>query len=170
VAFIATPPNAGDFRLGITFTDTVTCWDTRRIMRTAIQDHGTFTASLSTANPANGSTERLLAATNIGGTPILAAMSTTDSHVSIYDISNPLTPVLLGSGNNTSGTLTANANGVGELAWGPVTGNSATLYAMNTNQGIQAFVVTIPPVPEPVMILPMGMALLVLRRARKNRN
>jgi len=68
---------------------------------------------------------------------------------------------------NTSGTPTANGNGVGELAWGPVTGNTATLYAMSTNQGIQAFLVT---VPEPVMLVPMGIALVLLASARKNRN
>ena len=60
--------------------------------------------------------------------------------------------------------LSTNSNGVGELAWGPVTGSSATLYAMSTNQGIQAFIVT---VPEPMALLPLAASLLVLRRFRR---
>src|SRR5207237_3491889 len=139
ISFGATPPNAGDFRLGITLTDS------SHVLGTATGGSyrdtsfaGTVGTLLGTAT-LNNNTKRLLAATMIAGTPILAAMSTTDSHVSIYDITNPLTPVFLGSGNNTSGVLSTNSNGVGELAWGPVTGSSATLYAMSTNQGIQAF-------------------------------
>jgi hypothetical protein len=173
VSFAATPPNAGDFRLGITFADathvlgTATGGSYRDSSFSGTSGTLVGTASLSAANPTNGSTERLLAVTLIAGSPILAAQSTTDAHVSIYDISNPLTPVFLGSANNTSGVLTANGNGVGELAWGPAVGNTATLYAMSTNQGIQAFVVS---VPEPVMVLPMGLSLLLVARARKNRN
>src|SRR6266850_810247 len=168
VSFGATPPNAGDFRLGITFTDgshilgTATGGSYR-----ATSFAGTTGTLLGTAT-LNNNTERLLAATMIAGTPILAAMSTTDSHVSIYDISNLTAPIFLGSGNNTSGSLTANANGVGELAWGPVVGNTATLYAMSTNQGIQAFVVTVPPVPEPAMLAWLiGLAPLRLGRYRR---
>lgn len=164
VSFTGTPPNAGDFRLGITFTDA------SHILGTATGGSyrdtsfaGTVGTLLGTGT-LNNNTERLLAATTIAGTPILAAMSTTDSHVSIYDITNPLTPVFLGSANNTSGTLVANTNGVGELAWGPVVGNTATLYAMNSNQGIEAFIVT---VPEPVTLLPMAAGLLVLRRSKR---
>ena len=167
VSFATTPPNGGDFRLGITFADashvlgTATGGSYR-----ATSFSGTTGTLLGTAT-LNSTTERLLAATMIAGTPILAAESTVDAHVSIYDITNPAAPIFLGSANNTSGSLTPNTNGVGELAWGPVTGNTATLYAMSTNQGIQAFIVT---VPEPVMVVPVGLALLVLGRARKNRN
>ena len=62
---------------------------------------------------------------------------------------NAANPVWLASGNNTSGVLTANGNATGELAWGNTTynvdGTSTTaLYAMSSNQGIQAFLVTIP--------------------------
>ena len=173
ISFVGTPPSPGDFRLGITFLDTshVLGAATPGSYRDSsfLGTNGVLlgTGSLTGANPTNGNTERLLAVAMIAGAPILATESTTDAHVSIYDISNPLTPVLLGSANNTSGTPTANGNGVGELAWGPVTGNTATLYAMSTNQGIQAFLVT---VPEPVMLVPMGIALVLLASARKNRN
>jgi hypothetical protein len=171
VSFVGTPPNAGDFRLGITFLDashvlgTATGGSYRDSSFSGTNGTLVGTASLSAANPTNGSTERLLAVTIIAGSPILAAQSTTDAHVSIYDISNPLTPVFLGSANNTSGVLTANGNGVGELAWGPAVGNTATLYAMSTNQGIQAFLVT---VPEPVMLAPLGICMLLLRCGKRN--
>jgi len=164
VGFPATPPNAGDFRLGITFSDashvlgTATGGSYR-----ATSFSGTNGTLLGTAT-LNNNTERLLAATIIAGTPILATQSTTDAHVSIYDLTNPTSPVFLGSANNTAGTLTANTNGVGQLAWGPAAGNSATLYAMSTNQGIQAFVIS---VPEPIMALPMGMALMLVGRRRR---
>src|ERR1051325_3594445 len=119
VGFPATPPNGGDFRLGITFADS------SHVLGTATGGSyrdtsfsGTSGTLIGTAT-LNNNTERLLAATIIAGTPILAAQSTTDAHVSIYDITNPAAPIFLGSANNTSGTLTANGNGVGELAWSP---------------------------------------------------
>jgi len=73
----------------------------------------------------------------------------------VYDVTDPSTPIYLASGNNTSGSLTANGNGTGQIAWGDVVDNgdgtfSRTLYAMSTNQGIQAFKVTL--VPEPTSI------------------
>ena len=77
----------------------------------------------------------------------------------LIDASNPGAPVYLASGNNTSGSLTANGNGTGQIAWGDITNNadgsvSRTLYAMSTNQGIQAFVVT---VPEPATLSMIGL-------------
>jgi len=63
----------------------------------------------------------------------------------VFDIRVPGAPVLLTSGNATSGTLTGNTNATGSVQWGAITGNTATLYAMNTNHGIQAFQVVIQP-------------------------
>lgn len=95
------------------------------------------------------------------------------SNVTIFDITNPATPVSLTSGNATTGTLTANANATGGLAWGNVIDNldstyTATLYAMNTNQGVQAFSVTMTAVPEPaswsMVFAAAGLGLAGLRR------
>jgi hypothetical protein len=86
-------------------------------------------------------------------------------------MSDPSNPIYLASRNNTSGTLTANSNGTGELAWGNVTYNadgtwSETLYAMSSNQGIQAFIVT---VPEPGVgsLSLLGLAVYGLLRQRR---
>jgi outer membrane protein assembly factor BamB len=76
--------------------------------------------------------------------------------------------VYLASGNNTTGTLTANANATGELAWGAPTVNgdgtiSDDLYCMSSNQGIQAFVVTVPE-PGAFSLMALGLGGLVFRR------
>ena len=110
--------------------------------------------------------------TVLAGVPLLAVQSTGDSHVSIYDITTPSTPVLLLSGNNTSGTLTANPNGTGQVVWGDITDNgngtfSELLYAMSSNQGIQAFIVTIPE-PSSLGMTALGLGLLAFwRKFRK---
>ena len=156
VAFAATPPNNGDFRLGITFTDSSHVLGTQgsSLYRYTSFSGGTGTLIGSPAipDPAGATADRLLQYTTINGTALLAVQSIGDSHVSLYDVTDPGAPVYLVSGNNTSGTLTANANGTGQIAWGDVVDNgdgtlSRTLYAMSTNQGIQAFKVTL--VPEP---------------------
>ncbi len=154
IAFTGTPPNAGDFRLGITF------WDAGRVLGTAgssLYRNTTFTGSTGTLvnsplipDPAGATADRLLGVTRIAGIPILAVQSVGDSHVSIYDVTDPSAPIYLASGNNTSGSLTANGNGVGQVAWGSrPTPDSQILYAMSTNQGIQAFTIVI---PEPATV------------------
>lgn len=152
-AFGTTPPNNGDFRLGITFVDATHVIGTAgsSLYRYTSYSGGTGTliASPTIPDPAGATADRLLSYTTIGGIPILAVQSIGDSHVTIYDATNPGAPIYIASGNNTSGTLTANANGTGELAWGnPILNGdgsvSRVLYTMSTNQGIQAFLVSVP--------------------------
>ncbi len=114
----------------------------------------------------------MLAYTVLGGKALLAVQSVGDSHVSIYDATDPANPIWLASGNNTSGTLTANGNGTGELAWGDVTVNgdgsvTETLYAMSSNQGIQAFTVTVPEPGAATLALLGAAACLVRRKLRR---
>jgi hypothetical protein len=176
VGFTGTPPNAGDFRLGITFTDLTHVLGTQG---SSLYRYTSFSGSTGTLigspaipDPAGATADRLLAYTSLGGLPILAVQSIGDSHVSIYDVTNPAAPTYLASGNATSGALTANGNGTGQLAWGKVTDNgdgtlSQILYAMSTNQGIQAFVVTIPePGTLSLIALLAGMGLLAPMRRR----
>jgi len=176
IAFSGTPPNAGDFRLGITFIDSshvIGTAGSSLYRNTSFSGTtGTLINSPAIPDPAGASADRLLAYKVVGGKSLLAVQSIGDSHVSIYDASDPSAPIWLASGNNTSGTLTANGNGTGEMAWGnPVDNGDGTftvaLYGMSSNQGIQAFLIT---VPEPgigsLSLLGLGL-LAVSRKLRK---
>jgi hypothetical protein len=160
VAFIGTPPNAGDFRLGITFSDAShvlgTAGSSLYRYTSFSASSGTLLSSPAIPDPAGATADRELAYAVVGGLPLLAVQSIGDFHVSLYDATDPANPVWVASGNNTSGSLTANGNGTGELAWGATTVNgdgtiSRILYAMSSNQGIQAFIVTVPGTPKPAL-------------------
>jgi len=172
VGFSGTPPNAGDFRLGLTFSDAShvigTAGSSLYRYTSFFGASGTLLASPSIPDPAGATADRLLAYTVLDGVALLAVQSVGDSHVSIYDETDPSNPVWLGSENNTTGALTANGNGTGELAWGNVTYNadgtvSEDLYAMSSNQGIQAFIVTVPE-PGSSSLAMLGLAILGVRR------
>ena len=153
VGFAATPPAAGDFRLGITCTDSSHVIGTQGGAGNAAR-YSSFSGSMGTllASPVLASTdERALAFAVVGGLPLLAALSTTDNHVSLYDLADPSTPVLVGQANATTGTLPTNTRNTGSVAWGEISGNTATLYAMASADGIQAFAVTVPSPAPPVI-------------------
>ena len=178
VAFAGTPPNAGDFRLGITFSDSSHVLGTQgsSLYRytSFLGTSGTLLGSPGIPDPAGATADRLLSYAVVNGLPLLAVQSIGDSHVSLYDLSNPGAPVYLASGNNTVSPA-ANANGTGQLAWGAITDNgdgtsSALLYAMSTNQGIQAFTVLVPE-PSTMALAALGglfCAFRVIRRDRRN--
>lgn len=131
---------SNDYRLGITFVDQDTIIGNQgangRITSFGVSATVDATIPLSAA-------QRPLDYAVIDGVPCLAVIDSNSSLVVIYDITVPNAPVTLASGNLTIAPLTANANGVGSVQWGPISGNTATLYAMSSNQGIQAFNVTI---------------------------
>jgi hypothetical protein len=169
VGFVGTPPNAGDMRLGITFVDSShvlgTAGSSLYRYTSFAGASGTLIASPAIPDPAGATADRLLAYKVVNGTALLAVQSIGDSHVSVYDVTNPAAPVYLASGNNTSGTLTANGNGTGQVAWGDVyNGDFINLYGMSSNQGIQAFQIE---VPEPGMLGLAGFALLAMIRRRR---
>ncbi|HEX4413043.1 MAG TPA: dockerin type I domain-containing protein [Lacipirellulaceae bacterium] len=153
VAFAATPPAAGDFKYGVTFTDSTHVIGTQTGGSYQYSSYsgstGTLIGTAALTGHAGGSTaERLMAYDVINGTPVLAMQSYGDSHVSIYNVADPAHPVFLADGNNTLGALVTNGNGVGSVTWGATVNNgdgsfSANLYAMSTNQGIQAFTFTL---------------------------
>lgn len=172
VSFVGTPPNAGDFRLGITFLDATHIFGTQG----TISRYTSFSGSTGTliASPTLASSaERPMSYATIAGHNLLAAISTGDNHVSIYDMTDPSVPVLLAQGNNTTGTLAANGNATGGVAWGDIVDNgdgtgSAYLYAMSTNDGIQAFLVTVPE-PGTYSLIALGLtaAFAVRKKFRK---
>jgi hypothetical protein len=175
VGFVGTPPNAGDFRLGLTFTDSGhvlgTAGSSLYRATSFSGSSGTLLGSPAIPDPAGATADRLMAYTVLNGKPLLAVQSIGDSHVSIYDLTDPLNPIWLVSGDNAVAPV-ANGNGTGEVAWGPVIDNgdgsfSERLYAMSTNQGIQAFLVTIPE-PGSLTLAALGLGFLAFwRRLRK---
>jgi hypothetical protein len=151
VSFATTPPNAGDFRLGLAFKDTTHIFS-KPISNTTLYytsysgSIGTLVASPSL--PAGSTAETELAYTVLNGTPLLATQSSGDSHISVYSVANPTAPVLLATAAGLAG-LSANGNNTGQIAWGAATINpdgSATqnLYGMRTNGGIRAFTFSLP--------------------------
>lgn len=173
VSFVGPPPAAGDFRLGLTIGPSGQIWGNQgssALRETSFS--GTSGTLLGTASGLISIAERPMSYAVINGLPVLATISTGDSFVRVYDASNPLALVLLGLKNNTSGALSANGNGTGDVAWGSITSNSdgtssALLYTLSSNQGIQAFTVI---VPEPTTAALAGLSICVLigmRRIRK---
>lgn len=178
IGFTGTPPNAGDFRLGITFTDSSRVLGTQGagvspsfVRNTSFSGGvGTLEASWSPFSRL----EQIMDFAVVGGRPLLATQSTGDSTVRIYDFANPSSPILLGSANNTSGTLTSNINGTGQMAWGDIEFDSglqlykAKLWTMSSNQGIQAFVVIIPE-PSTIGLMALGVLLGAWALRRRQR-
>ena len=150
---------SNDYRLGLTFQNADTIIGSQGSNGRVTSFDGTLQDTIPLA-----ASQRPLDFAVIGGLPVLAVVDTVTSIVSVYDISVPSAPALLNAGTTTSGVLTANANGTGSVQWGAITGNSATLYAMSTNQGIQAFTFT---VPEPATAAFAALGLLGFLRRRR---
>lgn len=136
-----TTTTSNDYRLALTFVDQDTLIGTQG----ANARLTSFAGSTATVDASIGlaAAQRAMDYAVVGGLPVLAVIDSNSSLVSVYDVSLPGSPLLLTSATATTGTLTANANGTGGVAWGAISGNTAVLYAMNSNQGIQAFAVSV---------------------------
>jgi len=161
----------GSFRLGIAYD-------------TAGNVVGKQTGGAAATSPyriANGSTlsaswtpvsggESAVDFVSLNGFTLMATVDANSNAVRIYDVTGlsgnqTLTPVL--TLNNTVGAANPNINGTADLAFGAITGNSVNLYALNTNNGIQAFTITA--VPEPASMIALGAGLLALARRRRSK-
>lgn len=132
-----------DYRLSLTFVDSDTLIGNQGTTA-RLTSFDPFTSTLDASIPLGGVARRPLDYAVVAGRPLLAVIDTNSSQVTVLDITNPAVPVQLAQANNTTGVLTANGNGAGSVCWGLIAGNTATLYAMSTNQGIQAFQLTLP--------------------------
>ena len=155
----------GDFRLGITMIDGDTVIGSQGGTNFRVADFNGATGTLVASPATSSASERMVGYTVVGGNRLLATVDTATSNVRIYNATDPSNLGLLATVNNTSGALTANGNGTGSVAWGPVFGDTAILYAMNSNQGIQAFAVTIPEPGVGALVL-VGAGLLLWRGRR----
>jgi len=154
--------------------------------------NATVISSIQSGAAALGSTSeyRIVDYVAMGPKSYLAALRTGNAGtgvggniVDVYDITSAITqlsgtnPVLVASLSVTTGTF-VNGNGTGQIAWGEVTYEpnnqiySAPLYALNTNNGVQAMVFA---VPEPSTTLAagictVGLAGLMLRGRRRSQD
>lgn len=160
---------SGDFRLGITFAH-----GSARVLGTqgGPVDGGSYLHVTDPNVPAhlgvtrlNWRLERFLDARFINGFHMLAT-SDMGANIRIYNIDDVLNPVFRTMFTSPFAAAT-NGNATGSIQWGSVNGKNATLYVMNTNNGIQAYNVEVVPEPATLLALGAGVAALVARRRRK---
>jgi len=129
-----------DYRLAMTWVDGDTVIGNQGTnARVTTFDPVTQTAVLDATVPLGGAARRAMDYAVIGGVPMLAVIDTNSSAVTVFNVTDPGNPIVMASATTTTGTLAANGNGTGSVAWGAITGTTARLYAMSSNQGIQAF-------------------------------
>ena len=155
---------SNDYRLGITFVDADTVIGNQgtsaKITDFVAATTLSNTGAIVTGSIAMGAADRPLDYTVINGQALLAVVNTNSSLISIYDITNPAAAALLTTGSTVSGLLTANGNATGGLQWGEMLSpTSQVLYAMSSNQGVQAMIYT---VPEPSTYAVMAGAFAVI--------
>jgi hypothetical protein len=158
-----------DFRLSLTFVDPNTLIGQRSGGTPRLSDFsiGSGTAGASGISGLGGWT--ILGYKEIDSKPYLAAINVGNSNVGVFDLSVAGTATLLNS-LNVAGSFSANANGTGAIAWGNTTLSSGSfvtpIYAMNTNNGIQAMVFAVPEPSTTVLVAgcTAGLAALMLRR------
>jgi len=163
-----TPINP-NFRLGLTFgataSDVIGKVTSQNLFTAALS--GTGLSAISGATTAGGEGQIDFAV--IGGVPYLAALDVNNSRVYVYDVSNPAAPLSLfpfGVVAQT-GSVNVNGNASGAVQFGAIDDvlQTATIYTLNTNNGIQAFTFTVP-TPGAAGVLAMG-GLLAARRRRR---
>jgi hypothetical protein len=108
----------------------------------------------------------------IGGVPYLAVIDTNSSVVTVLDVTSPTTPVSVAS-LFTGTSANGNVNGAGQVAWGEILdlggGNyTAQLYALNSNNGVQAMVFSVPE-PSTYAVMAGAFAVIGLVASRKRR-
>jgi hypothetical protein len=172
VGFVGTPPAAGDHRLGITFTDSDSVIGSQSGTTFRLSDFSGSSGTLVGTLAGLLTNQRAMDYTVLNGTPILAVLDTGASSnpastatVYIYDMTTPLAPALLAS-NRIPLTTNANGNATGAIAFGAFSGNVISVYAMASNNGVQAFEFDLIPEPGTFSLLSIGaMTLLARRRA-----
>ena len=176
-SFVPAVPTSGDFRLGITFAGTTSdVWGKQTAQNMEVSSYsGSAGTSIGSVALTSGG-EAAMDYAVIAGIRVLAVADMNTAvgglpTIRIYDVTNPLAPSLIASGSTASGLSTPtnnNGNGTGAVAWGKdLGGGSAILYAMVSNQGIQAFQVDNIPEPSSVVLLLAGaLAFGVRRRSR----
>ena len=158
---VLTGATNGSFRLGLDFIDA-----NNVIGKQTSAD--AFIAPLSATAAASN-----FALTSLGEAPLAyfgpnSLLATIDVNSSLVRLYNGATATGLGAfpvvtGNATFGALAGNGNGVGDLSFG-IGPDGLRLYAMSTNQGLQAFSVTAVPEPSSMALAALGVVGIFARR------
>jgi len=166
---------SNDYRLSVAFVDADTIIGnqgtsakfTDFIAATTLSNTG----AIITGSVALGAADRPLDYTVLDGKSYMAVVNTNSSLISIYDVTDPAAASLLTTGSTVVGTLTANLNATGGLQWGEVLSpTSQVLYAMSTNQGVQAMVFQAVPEPSTYAVMAGAFAVIGLVASRKRRS
>ena len=165
---------SNDYRLSVAFVDADTIIGNQgasaKITDFVAATTLSNTGAIVTGSVAIGAADRPLDYTVINGQALMAVVNTNSSLISIYDITNPAAATLLVTGSTVSGALAGNANGTGGLQWGEVLSpTSQILYAMSSNQGIQAMVFQAVPEPSTYAMMGGAFAVIGLIASRKRR-
>lgn len=157
------------YRLGLSFMSGTSLLGTQGTQLYSTTFSSTVTSNIvSTSTTSWAAANRPLAYLSHNGTPYVATVDTNSSTVSVFDITDPTLPAFKASGNATVGAPNANVNGSGAVGWGPYLGNDQyLLYALNTNNGIQAFTVSFVPEPSTWAMLATGVGLSGLAGYRR---
>jgi hypothetical protein len=150
----ASPPIAGDFRLGISFLDANTVIGrqsaTPAQRNARIVDVSGLTGTLVGDFATEGNAYAGFDFAAVQEKPLIALVNSANSAVAVYDITPPFDSVDPNPNiavGNASSTTNANGNGTGQVKFGPIDNNTAIVYAMNTNNGIQAYTLTLDAAP-----------------------
>ena len=165
---------SNDYRLGITFVDADTVIGNQgtsaKITDFVAATTLSNTGAIVTGSIAMGAADRPLDYTVINGQALLAVVNTNSSLISIYDITNPAAATLLTTGSTVSGLLSSNANATGGLQWGEMLSpTSQVLYAMSSNQGVQAMVFEAVPEPSTYAVMAGAFAVIGVVASRKRK-
>ena len=155
------PAAAGAFRLGLDFLDANTIIGKQTGSAFVVGNLTTLTTSTIAQTSAG---EAPLAAFNVGANSLLASVDVNSSLVRIYDLNAIGGPVQ--SLTTIIGTSVANGNGTGNLDFGVDSSGNVRLYAMNSNNGIQAFVAAVPEPTSLALLGIVGAGFLARRRLR----
>lgn len=157
-------PAVGQFRLGMAFVSPSSVIGTQN---SAILANATFSGAIaslaSSVTLTDVGAQRGVGYSVIEGLPVLATIDTGSNSVRLFDATDLAAPSLMSTLNLTTGTPAANVNGTAQVVFGSV-GGQPVLFALNSNNGIQAFAV----VPEPgsltMVFAAAGLGLAGLRR------
>lgn len=153
-------PASGEFQYGITFKDSDTIIGKSRANPATVVDVSGTTGTVVDQQSTDGIVMRLLDFAVVDGKPLLATLEASGNdtnpskpRVMIYDMTDPSLPLgerKIAEASALSAALGTNANSSGQIKFGAIDGKVATLYAMSTNNGIQAFTLTLDPDVVPV--------------------